>query len=303
MTINQTYKVLGQDLAKWRKEAIKTAINAQLSPEEVDWLILAVSSLDRLSLRLGNYENLAEIPLNSSLSQLSELWQRRLKDHVPLQYLVNSTPWRNFSLKVSPSVLIPRPETEEIIDFAIKTVNNVDKMALKSGIWLDLGTGSGAIALGLAEVFPNARIYGVDISEEALNIAQENAVNLGYDQRIKFYQGSWFSAVEFLKGKVSGIVSNPPYIPSQLIPILQPEVVNYEPLLALDGGKDGLNAIRDLIETAPLYLISEGIWLVEMMLDQGEKIKDLLEENGNYYDITILKDMSNNPRFVLAYRV
>jgi release factor glutamine methyltransferase len=300
--MRQLYKVSGKDLAKWRKEAIKTAINAQLSPEEVDWLILAMSSLDRLSLRLGNYENLAEIPLNCSLSQLSELWQRRLMDHVPLQYLVNSTPWRNFSLKVSSSVLIPRPETEEIIDIAIKAVNNANKLALSSGIWLDLGTGSGAIALGLAEVFPNATIYGVDISEEALKIAQENAINLGYDQQIKFYQGSWFSAVEFLKEKVSGMVSNPPYIPSDLIPNLQPEVVNYEPLLALHGGKDGLNAIRNLIEAAPLYLKSGGIWLVEMMLDQGEKIKDLLEQNGNYYDITILKDMSNNPRFVLAYR-
>jgi release factor glutamine methyltransferase len=299
---NGFYQVSGQKLAQWRKQAIADAQIANLSPEEVDWLLLAVSNVDRLSLRLGSYEKLAEIPLNYSLNQLSSLWQRRIQDHVPLQYLVKTAPWRNFSLKVSPSVLIPRPETEEIIDIAVQAVKKSLEKTLNAGIWVDLGTGSGAIALGLAEVFPQSQVYGVDISTDALKIAQENAFNLGYQHRIQFYQGSWWSPLSFLQGKVSGMVSNPPYIPSQLIETLQPEVANHEPILALDGGKDGLDEIRYLVDISPLYLKSGGIWLIEMMLDQREKVVHLLTDNGNYSEIQCLKDMSNHPRFILAYR-
>ncbi|MGK7931646.1 MAG: peptide chain release factor N(5)-glutamine methyltransferase [Microcystaceae cyanobacterium] len=297
------YQVSGQNLAQWRKQAIADAPTSNLSPEEVDWLLLAVSNLDRLSLRLGSYENLTDIPLKCSLEQLSSLWQRRRQDHVPLQYLVKAAPWRDFSLTVSPAVLIPRPETEEIIDIAVKYCKKSSDHTLNTEIWVDLGTGSGAIALGLAQAFPQSQVYGVDISTEALKIAQKNALNLSYDHRIQFYQGSWWSPLTFLQGKVSGMVSNPPYIPTELIKTLQPEVANHEPILALDGGKDGLDAIRHLVEISPLYLKSGGIWLIEMMLDQGEQIIDLLEKNGNYSQIQWLNDMSNHPRFVLAYRV
>ncbi|MGK7944562.1 MAG: peptide chain release factor N(5)-glutamine methyltransferase [Microcystaceae cyanobacterium] len=289
-------QVSGPKLAQWRKQAIADAHSANLSPEEVDWLLLAVSNLDRLSLKLGSYETLTEIPLKYSLSQLSSLWQRRRQDHVPLQYLVETAPWRDFALKVSPAVLIPRPETEEIIDIAVRN------MPKNAEIWVDLGAGSGAIAIGLAAAFPQSQVYGVDISAEALKIAQENVNNLNYQHRIQFYQGSWWSPLSFVQGKVSGMVSNPPYIPSHLIPNLQPEVANHEPKLALDGGQDGLDAIRYLVDQSPLYLKSGGLWLIEMMMDQGEEVVHLLEKNGNYSQIQCLKDMSNHPRFVLAYR-
>ncbi len=294
--------VSGQDLAQWRKTAIQSAISANISPEEVDWLLLEISLLDRLSLHLKSYLSCPAIPVKYSLAQLSDLWQRRLQDKIPLQYLVGVTPWRDFSLKVSPSVLIPRPETEEIIDIAAQAVENCSKSPLKLGIWVDLGTGSGAIALGLAQVFPQSQIYAVDCSQKALEIAQENAIKAGLEKKIQFYCGNWWIPLQFLQGNISGMVSNPPYIPSGLIETLQPEVAKYEPKIALDGGKDGLTAIRHLVDTAPLYLKSGGIWLIEMMNDQAEKVVNLLKKNGNYDLIKVVKDISGQSRFILAYR-
>ncbi len=295
--------VSGQNLAEWRRQAREAAIAAKISPEEVDWLLMEVSGLDRLSLRLNCSGSSPQIALNLSLEELSVLWQRRLREKIPLQYLVGVTPWRNLSLKVSPSVLIPRPETEEIIDIAVKYAQKSLNNHLKSGIWVDLGTGSGAIALGLAQVFPQASIYGVDMSAEALKIAQENVDHLGYGQNIQLYQGNWWYPLPFLQGQVAGMVSNPPYIPTSLIPTLQKEVADFEPQLALDGGEDGLMAIRHLVKTAPLYLVSGGLWLIEMMSGQGNAVKELLENQGDYEGIEILADISGSQRFALAYRI
>jgi Methylase of polypeptide chain release factors len=109
---------------------------------------------------------------------------------------------------------------------------------------VDLGTGSGAIAIGLASALTNATIHAVDCSSEALAVARQNADNLGFAKRVNFYQGSWWEPLAFLKGRVSGMVSNPPYIPSSTVLTLQPEVLKHEPHLALDGGLDGLDCIR-----------------------------------------------------------
>lgn len=294
--------VSGPELALWRNWAQQEAIAANLSPTEVDWLLQEISALTSLDLRLESFQQRSQISLKYSLSELTELWQKRLKNRVPIQYLVGSTPWRNFNLLVSPYVLIPRPETELIIDLAQQAIQSSAIQDLASGTWIDLGTGSGAIALALAKVLTKATIYASDTSKEALAIAEKNAINLGLQKRVHLYQGDWWQPLEFLRGQVSGMVSNPPYIPRGLIAQLQPEVVNYEPHLALDGGEDGLDCIRHLVATAPAYLRSGGIWLIEMMVGQGEQVKQLLEENGNYHQITIFNDLAGLDRFVLAYR-
>ena len=205
-------------------------------------------------------------------------------------------------LKVSPAVLIPRPETEYIIDIAVEAIKNSPTTELELGEWADLGTGSGAIALGLAEAFNRAIIHAVDCSPDALAIAQLNAENLGLQERIQFYQGSWLSPLLDLKGKLSGMVSNPPYIPSSEIPQLQAEVANHEPHIALDGGIDGLDSIRYLIENAPDYLRPGGIWLIEMMTGQADTVVKLLQEQGGYFQIQIYPDFAGINRFALAYR-
>ncbi|MEH1781244.1 MAG: peptide chain release factor N(5)-glutamine methyltransferase [Nostoc sp.] len=288
--------VSGLQLWQWRNAAIQAAIATDVPPMEIDWLLLEVAGLDRLSLCLESFKNWPQIQLQLPLEELEQLWQRRLNDRLPVQYITGVTPWRNFKIVVSSAVLIPRPETECLIDLAKASASNT------SGHWADLGTGSGAIALGLADVLPKATIHAVDYSLAALAIAQANADNLGFADRIKFYQGSWWEPLALLKGQFSGIVSNPPYIPTSTLPTLQPEVVNHEPHLALDGGADGLDCIRHLIEISPSYLRSGGVWLIEMMAGQADAVRELLQNQGNYCNIQIHADLAGIERFALAYR-
>ncbi|MDZ8033209.1 peptide chain release factor N(5)-glutamine methyltransferase [Nostoc sp. DedSLP04] len=288
--------VSGLQLWQWRNAALEAAIATDVPLMEVDWLLLEVAGLDRLALRLESFKNWPQIQLQLPLEELDHLWQRRLNDRLPVQYIAGVTPWRNFQIAVSSAVLIPRPETECLIDLALAAANGV------SGHWADLGTGSGAIAIGLADVLPKATIHAVDYSLEALAIARSNADNLAFADRIQFYQGSWWEPLTFLKGQFSGMVSNPPYIPTSTLLTLQPEVVNHEPHLALDGGLDGLDCIRHLIEVSPSYLQSGGVWLIEMMAGQADAVQELLQNQGSYCKIQIHADLAGIERFALAYK-
>ena len=287
--------VAGKELYLWRKQARENAIAAKVSVREVDWLLQEVTSLDSLTLRLESFQNMSAIASTHSLPELTLLWQKRLQ-YCPVQYLVGKTNWRNWQLKVSPGVLIPRPETELIIDIVR---DRFSQQAI--GHWVDLGTGSGAIAIGLATSFPDAIVHGVDVSSEALEIARQNAAIAGLTT-INFYRGSWWSPLQHLKGKVMGMVSNPPYIPTAQLSQLQPEVFHYEPHLALDGGEDGLKSIRHLVATSPQYLHSGGIWLVEIMAGQAEAVVAMLAGCQDYHKIEVIQDLAGINRFVLAYR-
>lgn len=294
--MGEKHLISGLQLWQWRNTAHQAAIATDVPPAEIDWLLLEVAGLDRLALRLESFKNWPQIQLQLPLEELDKLWQRRLNDRLPVQYIAGVTPWRNFQIVVSSAVLIPRPETECLIDLALASA-----ASNASGHWADLGTGSGAIALGLADVLP-ATIHAVDFSLEALAIAQANADNLGFADRIKFYQGSWWEPLTFLKGQFSGMVSNPPYIPTSTLPTLQPEVVNHEPHLALDGGTDGLDCIRHLIEISPKYLQPGGVWLIEMMAGQADAVRKLLQNQGSYCKIQIHTDLAGIERFAVAYK-
>lgn len=298
----ESLRVSIQELVQWRDRAKQEAIAADISPSEVDWLMREVAGLNKLSLRLGASQTQSQILVKQPLSVLTQLWQQRLRDRTPVQYLAGITHWRHFSLKVAPGVLIPRPETEIIIDLALNAVQNSPNPKLDSGNWVDLGTGSGAIALGLAQALTKSTVYAIDVSEEALALAQQNAIAFCLVERINFYRGSWWSPLEKLQGKVSGMISNPPYIPTNAIAELQPEVTQHEPHLALDGGSDGLDCIRHLVATAPDYLVDGGIWLIEMMAGQAEQVVKLLQERGCYDNIQIVRDLAGIERFALAYR-
>ena len=291
-------------MGQWRSVAIQQAIATDVPAEEVDWLLRELTGFDRLTLRLACSKD-EPIALPMSLADLTQLWQQRVRDRVPVQYLTGTAPWRQFTLKVSPAVLIPRPETELLIDLALAAATHSPTLPLSHSPtphWADLGTGSGAIALGLATAFPTAQIHAVDLSLEALAIAEVNAATYGLNDRIWFYSGSWLQPLAHLKGQLSGIVSNPPYIPSPMVRSLQPEVTKHEPHLALDGGSDGLDCVRQLVNTAPEYLRSRGVWLVELMSGQANQVADLLQQQGNYHQIEIHPDLSGIDRFVLAYR-
>jgi release factor glutamine methyltransferase len=289
-------KISDLSLGSWRSTARQLAIDHNVPVEEVDWLLRELTGLDRLALRQALLQT-QPVALPISVADLTQLWQRRIYDRVPVQYLAGTAPWRQFTLQVSPAVLIPRPETELLIDLAIAATQNSP-----TPHWADLGTGSGAIALGLATAFPRAQIHAVDCSPAALTIAQANANSYGLSDRIQFYSGSWLQPLAAWQGQLSGLVANPPYIPSQMVRSLEPEVAQHEPHLALDGGTDGLDCVRHLVETAPHYLRSGGVWLVELMAGQALAVADLLRHQGSYHEIQIHPDLAGIDRFVLAYR-
>jgi release factor glutamine methyltransferase len=277
---------------QWYERSRQAAISAQIDSLELDWLLERVAGIDKLALRLRQIEPDASMQL-----KLDSLWQQRLRDRLPVQYLAGETTWRDLDLYVTLAVLIPRPETELLIDLI---QDYCDRNKVETGEWLDLGTGSGAIALGLARVLPKANIHAVDCSVEALAIAKKNALRHGLESQIRFYQGNWFEPLEAIRGRVSGMVSNPPYIPTAEVKQLQPEVRDCEPHLALDGGNDGLDAIRYLISTAPSYLAIGGYWVVEVMIGQAPTVAKMLARLGSYTQIEIHQDRSGIERFVAA---
>lgn len=293
----------GIDLWQWRENQLQqissteeaTNTDSPHLSRELDWLIREVTSLDRLALRLGLYKSQTDLDSALTLEELKQLWQNRVQNNIPLQYLLGYCNWRHFQLQVTPAVLIPRPETEEIIEIVGQLLQ--EETSLAHGAWVDLGTGSGAIALGLAELMVDADIHAVDISQEALDIAKKNAERYEMSDRIQFWQGSWFEPLPHEPGQLSGICSNPPYIPTEVISTLQPEVQNHEPHLALDGGADGLRDIRHLITTAHTFLRPSGLLIMECMAGQGDAIAQLMEKT-DYHNIQVHLDLAGHDRFV-----
>ena len=224
------------------------------------------------------------------------------KKGYPLQYIIGHQEFMGLDFKVKEGVLVPRPDTEILVEGIIDKVNsgyfkNRDNVRI-----LDIGTGSGAITLSLAYYIKNAMVYSIDISEDALKIAKENCENLDLTQRVTFLKGDLFKPLDAIKDfdKLDIIVSNPPYIPSKDIDHLQREVSQYEPRLALDGGVDGLDFYREIIDNSHKYLKSEGLLAFEIGYDQGKDLKKLLVDNKHFKNIEIKKDLSGHDRCVMA---
>ncbi|MFQ3679228.1 MAG: peptide chain release factor N(5)-glutamine methyltransferase [Pseudanabaenaceae cyanobacterium] len=277
--------------AVWYQQARQQAIAADIAPAELDWLIVQDLAVSKLALRLGDVE-----PTAAALARLQTLWAQRRDRRTPVQYLVGFTPWRDLRLRVTPAVLIPRPETERLIDICQALLQPLPGAPLA-----DLGTGSGAIALGLARAFPQNPIHAVDLSAEALMLAQHNAELHGLGDRLIWHQGSWLNPLAPWRGQFAAIVANPPYIPTAEISALAPEVRDWEPRLALDGGPTGLTDIRHLIATAPQYLRPGGLWAVEVMAGQGAIVAQELTLAGPYRNVQIHRDDNQVERFVTAF--
>jgi release factor glutamine methyltransferase len=273
----------------WRQRAIHQAIAANIDTAEVEYLIQSVSGLDRLQTRLADEDVLA--PWESALEQL---WQRRLREHVPVQYLTGFAFWRDLTLKVSPATLIPRPETELLVDLVVDFLRNHPKPVLG-----DLGTGTGALAIAIARAVPACTVYAVDLSPEALAIARTNVEAYGLENQIHLLQGTWFSPLP--RGvQFDALVSNPPYIPTKMVEELAAEVRCHEPRLALDGGMDGLQSIHVLIQAAPRFLKPGGFWGIEVMAGQADSVISCLEKTGAYEQISSVNDFAGMARFVTA---
>ena len=293
-----TVPISGKELYQWKLNAQTDAQKAEVPTYEVDWFLQGVSDLSQAELSLGLYRDRSAVPLRHSLAWLTAQWQRRLSERMPVQYLVGETPWRDLMLTVTPAVLIPRPETELMVEI-VQAWAEQQRPSSEPQVWADLGTGSGAIAIAIAKAFPQAQILAVDISSAALDIAYQNAQRNG-TENLTFYQGNWFAPLHHWHGKLSGVIVNPPYIPSKVVFDLAPEVTHHEPHQALDGGPDGLDDIRLLIEDATTFLQPGGLWLTEHMQGQSQTITELLSATEMYKNIQIHPDLAGIERFVSA---
>jgi len=220
-----------------------------------------------------------------------EKFKHRRESGEPLQYILGTCNFMGLELAVNPSVLIPRPETEQLVDAALKI--------FKSGRALDLGTGSGNIAIALAKFVSKSRIISIDISAKAMEVAKTNAKRHGVEDRIEFIHKDlkdYSSDFQF-----DLVISNPPYIPTDQLSVL-PEDVQKEPAIALDGGRDGLNFYRIIIKYTPHLLRGGAYLMMEFGDGQAEAIKKLIEAQEAFSSIEIIQDLAGRDRIIKAIR-
>ncbi len=253
---------------------------------DIDWIMVEVTGKKRSQLPLcGSFSTKQTIAIENALKE-------RLR-HIPLGLIFGKSEFYGRKFIVSNKVLIPRMDTEILIDKSIKSISNKSKTQVAPVMVLDVGTGSGAIAITL-QLETGANVTAVDISADALHVAKENAKSLGAN--VCFIQSNLF---EKLKGKkFDAIISNPPYIETEVIKELDKEVKDNEPHLALDGGADGLDFYRKIISEAPNYLNSAGEIIFEIGFTQAERVSQFLQ--SDFEEIEVIKDFGGNDRVVSA---
>lgn len=273
-------------LLAWTQEYLANK-GVENSRREAEWMLCAATDLDRV----GLYLNFEKPLLQQELAIYKAMVQRRAKRE-PLQHILGTQEFYGLEFNVSSDVLIPRHDTETLIQESL--LQKPDAHSI-----LDIGTGSGCIAITLAHLLPDARVTAIDISEAALAVAQENALRLGAS--IEFLYGSLFAPVTDRTFDL--VVSNPPYIPTFDIEKLQPEVRDYDPQIALDGGLDGLQIYAKLIPNAFKYLNPEGWLLFEIGIGQAPPLLQLFKQIAAYGEMIEIRDGSGIVRVVGAQRL
>lgn len=270
-----TLKVLN-----WTKSylAEKGVENARL---EAEWMLCAALGLDRV----GLYVNFDKPLTPAELAACREMVARRARRE-PLQYILGTQEFMGLDFEVTPAVLIPRHDTEVLVAEAVRRMPDARTA-------LDIGVGSGCIAVALARSMPQTEVWGVERSSEALALAQKNTIKHGV--RITLFEGSLFEP--FKDQKFDLIVSNPPYIPTGDLETLQPEVRDYEPRGALDGGADGLDFYRLIVPAAPEHLNPGGWFMVEIGIGQEADVLFLFETAG-FRELFTAKDTNGIERVV-----
>jgi release factor glutamine methyltransferase len=255
---------------------------------QVEWMLAHVLNRPRLELMLDRTRVLTRGELGTLLSLVARRGARE-----PLQHLLGGTSFCGLDLAVDRHVLIPRPETERLVELAWDFLS--DRKTV-----LDFGTGSGCLAIAVAARFGQARIWGVDISQAALRVARVNATAIGVQNQIQFICGDGLAALG-RRFQVDLILSNPPYIPSGEIAGLDPEVRDHDPRNALDGGVDGLDFYRRLAGQAGRFLRRGGRLMVEFGDGQADAVAALVEESGWRVD-AVEKDLCGTDRFLIAHQ-
>ena len=263
--------------------------------ESLYLLLESLAGISHNDLNLLRVNPERDFYLKKKLDLIESYWDNHLKDNVPIQYISGFTFWRDLKLSVSEKVLIPRPETELIIDIILDIFGNNSKKVL----FAELGTGSGAISIALALAKPSWKGIATDIDKNAIDIASNNFINSSNQQNLTFCCGHWWNPLEALKGELDLVISNPPYIPEEIYKKLPEEVKNFEPQIALLGGEDGLEHIREIIYNAPLYLKEKGWLILENHFDQGSIVRQLFRDN-RFTSVQVLKDFSGIGRFTIG---
>lgn len=254
---------------------------------DADILIAHLLRIRRLDLYLDLDRPLTEAQLDA----LRPLVRRRAARE-PLQYIIGSTEFYGLDLKLDSRALIPRQETEELVDCILKRLSS-DPMRI-----LDLGTGSGALAFALASRYLESSVTATDLSAAAVKLAAENAEALNLKNRVRLLEGNWWTPLP--DGETFDlIVSNPPYLTDLEMQNAEPEVIRHEPHSALHAGKDGLDDFRILLEGAPKYLSESGLFAMETGIAQGHTLTSMAEKVGLRSEI--VEDLSKRPRFFFAY--
>lgn len=262
---------------------------------DLQWIVSAVTHFNRVQLMINREFLLPE----KQIEQIRQMVQRRC-NREPLQYILGSQDFMNLKLKTDKRALIPRNETELLAEQCVLLIKR-DYPRMKPFRLLDIGTGTGALALGIAKAASNVRAIGVDISEDALSLARENCASCKLEERVSFIQSDIFSAVQ---GEVfDGIVSNPPYIPSKVVDELMPEVRDYEPRIALDGGEYGFDFYVAIINNAAKHLCSGGFIAFEAEHFQFDYIREVLRQTGEFTQTVCVADYSGQNRICWAKKL
>ncbi len=267
-----------------KKEIDSPRINAEL-------FLASILNCKRLDLYM-----MYDRPLSSEEIKKYREFLKRRSSFEPLQYIIGKVEFYGLEFKIAPSVLIPRPETEILVDTVLKNTN--DKVPLTI---LDIGTGSGNIAIAIAKNLPSAKITAIDISEKSINIAKENAAYFKLNNQVLFQVDDIFKLKEENYTDYDIVVSNPPYVSKNEYLKLQNEIKNYEPDFAVTDFSDGFKYFRQIIKVAKKILKIGGILLLEMADGQVNTVKDILI-NNNFNNILVTKDYSGVERVIYGMK-
>lgn len=283
-----------QELREWGTAVLREA-GVHEAPRDAFLLLQNAAGLDAA----GLLARLDQPPSDNAVGLFQGFVARRAAREPAAMILGRAEFW-GIPIRVAPGVLIPRPETEGIVEEAVR-LSARDGFGVRTIV--DVGTGSGCLAVALAAEFPDARVFATDISQSALNLARMNVETAGLSARVRVLDGDLFESLYglALEGKIDLVVSNPPYVRRGEIDFLAPEVSRWEPRAALDGGEDGLSVVSRLIDGAKRFLKPGGILVFEIGHDQGQSVLGLVARSG-FVDGAVAPDLAGLARVATARR-
>jgi release factor glutamine methyltransferase len=272
-------------------QGINALQNSSDTPRlDAEYMLMALLNLKRVDLIVDSNREVDQKTINT-FHQMIEARQAGK----PLSYIIGTEEFMGLTFEVNENVLIPRDDTEVLVEKIIELYKAKDDLNI-----LDIGTGSGAIAIALAAYLNVNQVIAVDKYQEALKVAQQNAKNNKVFNKMQLIQSDLFDALDEYKDYFDIIVSNPPYIPKNDILDLQVEIKEHEPMTALDGGADGLTFYRQIVQQAGEFLKAKGLLAFEIGYDQGEDVKQLMTQG--FQNIQVIKDLSGLDRVVLGFK-